>query len=79
MPQLLIRNLEPETVDALKQRARNNHRSLQAEAQLILEKAAAVQANDFWANSQKIRKTVQQNKQQTFSDSTVLIREDRDS
>ena len=45
MPQLLIRNLEDETVERLKTRARINHRSLQAEVQLILEQAAKIQAS----------------------------------
>ncbi len=41
MPQLLIRNLQEHTVENLKQRAKANHRSLQAEIALILESACA--------------------------------------
>jgi len=39
MAQLLIRDISPEVVDNLKERARRNRRSLQAEARLILEQA----------------------------------------
>lgn len=40
MPSLLVRNLDPEVVDALKARGVSNHRSMKAEARVIL--AAAV-------------------------------------
>lgn len=40
MPQLLIRNLDAETVNNLKSRARTNGRSLEAELRLILTEAA---------------------------------------
>lgn len=49
MPQLLIRNFEDETVEQLKARAKANHRSLQAEVQLILEHAAEIQPGNFWS------------------------------
>lgn len=39
MAQLLIRDIPAEVVDNLKERARRNRRSLQAEARLILEQA----------------------------------------
>lgn len=38
MSQILIRNLNPETVDCLKNMAKTHHRSLQGEIQFILEK-----------------------------------------
>ena len=40
MAELLIRDLEDETLRRLEERARQAGRSLQAEAQLILEQAA---------------------------------------
>jgi plasmid stability protein len=40
MSQILVRDLDPETVEQLKQRARSNRRSLQAEVRVILEEAA---------------------------------------
>ncbi|QQZ29277.1 hypothetical protein HMY34_11120 [Thiothrix subterranea] len=78
MPQLLIRNFEEETVTRLKRRALVNHRSLQAEVQLILENAAKVQPGNFWANANRIRAHLQTS-QQVFSDSAELVREDRDA
>jgi plasmid stability protein len=39
MAQILIRDIPPEVVDNLKERARRNRRSLQAEARLILEQS----------------------------------------
>ncbi len=77
MPQLLVRNLQKEIVESLKQRAKANHRSLQAELALILENAAKVQPNSFWKHSASIREQLAQSKK-SFSDSTELIREDRD-
>ena len=77
MPQLLVRNLQEETVESLKQIAKANHRSLQAEVALILENAAKMQATNFWENTAKIRGQLAQSKK-LFSDSTELVREDRD-
>ena len=77
MSQLLVRNLHEEVVESLKNRAKANHRSLQAELALILENAAKVQPANFWKNSSNIRKQLAQSKQ-VFSDSAELVREDRD-
>ena len=76
MPQILVRNLEEETVKSLKQRAKENHRSLQAEVALILENAAKVQSVNFWENSNRIRQQLLKSAK-SFSDSAELIREDR--
>lgn len=78
MSQLLIRNLEEETVTRLKRRAQINHRSLQAEVQWILENAAKIQPDTFWANASRIR-TRLQSTHKTFSDSAELVREERDA
>lgn len=78
MSQLLVRNLNEEVVESLKHRAKANHRSLQAEVALILENAAKVQPANFWKNSTTIRERLAKSKQ-LFSDSTELVREDRDS
>lgn len=77
MPQLLIRNLEDETVEQLKTRAKINHRSLQAEVQLILEQAAKIQPINFWRNAEKMRSHLAMTNKK-FSDSAELLREDRD-
>ncbi len=77
MSQLLVRNLQEETVESLKQRAKANHRSLQAEVALILENAAKIQPESFWKNTVEIRQQLAKSKK-IFSDSAELVREDRD-
>jgi len=75
MPNLLIRHVPAKTLSALKARAKKNKRSLQAELSEILEKEAKKQAEEqFWIWAEQMRKKI--GKQQT--DSTILIREDRD-
>ncbi|MDA8214885.1 MAG: hypothetical protein M0Z64_06370 [Nitrospiraceae bacterium] len=75
MAQLLVRGLDPETVERLKQRAKRHHRSLQGEAKLILEEEAKkMSMEEACAMAERIRKSF---KGRTFSDSAELIREDR--
>ncbi len=77
MSQLLVRNLDEETVENLKRRAMSNHRSLQAEVALILENAAKIQPINFWKKTEAIREQLAQSNK-TFSDSSLLVREERD-
>ena len=79
MAQILVRDLDDAMVARLKERARDNHRSLQGEVKAILEEAAAQASNaeveailDRWQRYWR-------QKGKTFSDSAELIREDRDS
>ena len=75
MPQLLIRNLEDETIQRLKSRAKSHNRSLQGEVKLILEEvsrqpdklpmAIAEQWQGYFAG-------------RSFSDSTEQVRQDRE-
>lgn len=74
MAQVLIRNLENETVDKLKARAARNDRSLQAELQIILERAAETDVVDGRAVAARIRRMLSGRK---HSDSAALIAEDR--
>jgi plasmid stability protein len=79
-PSILVRGLDPKTVQRLKARARINGRSLQQEIQEIqeiLERAAemltmrkARQLSERWRHRLSRR---------SFSDSARLILEDRDS
>jgi hypothetical protein len=46
MAQVIIRNLDPETVEALKARAKRNGRSLEAELRDVLTQSARVTANE---------------------------------
>jgi len=55
MAQLLVRDLETETVAKLKERAALNHRSLQAEIRLILEEAAEAAAWQKEADEERRR------------------------
>ncbi len=77
MAQILVRNLDDATVERLKKRAEANGRSLQAEVKLILEQNAKLSAEKFWAAADRIRNKLEASGR-TFSDSTDLIREDRD-
>ena len=74
MAQLLVRDLDPETVRRLKERARRNRRSLQGEVRTILEREAAW-AGDAWELVDRIRASFGGRR---FSDSAALVREDRD-
>ncbi|MFQ5829990.1 MAG: hypothetical protein ACE5JD_12670 [Candidatus Methylomirabilia bacterium] len=74
MAQVLIRGLEPATVEKLKARARKNNRSLQAELKHILEQAAGGSNADLRAAMKRVRAMFVR---RTFSDSAELIREDR--
>jgi antitoxin FitA len=79
MAQILVRDLDEAVVVRLKERARDNHRSLQGEVKAILEEAAGQATN---AEVEAILDRWQRHWQQkgkTFSDSAELIREDRDS
>lgn len=75
MPQVLVPNLDKQTMERLKERARNHGRSLQAELKHILEGAARVDATDVRAAIVRVRKRFAG---RVFSDSADLIREDRD-
>lgn len=78
MAQLLVRNLEEDTVQQLKARAKENHRSLQAEVQLILENAAKVKSSGFWERAKQTRMKIQA-RDGVISDSSADIRADRDA
>ena len=58
MPDLLVRGIEPEVVDALKGRAAGNGRSLQVELKAILEQAAQSRMSDSRALASKIRRSL---------------------
>jgi len=77
MAQVLVRNLKDNVVARLKKRAQNRGRSLQAEVKMILEEAAKEDSGDFWKEADRIRERLKRSGR-AFSDSTALIREDRD-
>ena len=76
MASVLVRDLDPAVVKRLKLRAEENRRSLQKELKAILETAAA-QAT--WAEARaNIERVRERFAGRQFSDSTELVREDRD-
>jgi plasmid stability protein len=77
MPQILVRNLSSETISSLKKKAKQHGRSLQEEVKRILEQQTHIGHTKFWEEANLIRTRLQQTGQ-SFSDSTELIREDRE-
>jgi plasmid stability protein len=80
MPDLLVRDLKPETVACLEQRALRKGVSLQAEVQALLDAEAERERaaeRAFWAEVYAFRDSLKA-PGRTFSDSGELIREDRD-
>lgn len=76
MAQVLVRQLDDKFVERLKKRAKENGRSLQSEVKTILEEAVP-DYEGAWKRIAKLKKTLERTGR-TFSDSTFLIREDRD-
>lgn len=77
MPDILIRNLSKQTVETLKQRAARHGRSLQQELARALEQIAEEPGLDTFQQAQAFKERLRASGR-TFSDSTELIREDRD-
>lgn len=74
MPQVLIRGLSTETIDRLKARAQAKGRSLQAELREVLERSAE---SDWEAADAALARAEAAVGGHVFTDSTLLIREDR--
>ena len=74
MARVLIRDLDERTVERLKKRASRNRRSLQAELQLIVERAAAIDMVESRDVAARIRRKLSGRK---HSDSAALLAEDR--
>jgi plasmid stability protein len=74
---VLIRDLEDATVEALKRRASERNRSLQAELKAIVEEAASQEWSKTWAAADRIFEELRRSGQK-FSDTTELLREDRE-
>ena len=74
MAQLLIRDLDDEAVQRLKDRAQRHGRSLEGEARLILTHAAGI---SFTAARRLARQWQKKLAGRKLPDSTRLIREDR--
>jgi plasmid stability protein len=76
MARVLVRDLDPAVVERLKAKAQDHGRSLQKELKAILEEAAS---RPSWAEAREGAERVRQMLGgRRFSDSTDLVREDRD-
>ena len=76
MAQVLVRDLDADVVERLKDRASRHGRSLQKEAKAILEDAASrYTMEEAREAAERIRRRLAG---RTFSDSAELIREDRE-
>jgi antitoxin FitA len=74
MPQVLVRDIDPDVFDRLKERANQNGRSLEAELRLILKEAAGKPAT-VTAELEQVRELF---KGRAASDSAELLRKDRE-
>jgi plasmid stability protein len=76
MASVLVRDLDPAVIERLKARAEEHGRSLQKELKAVLEQAAA---QGTWSEARSsIERVRKRFAGREFSDSTELIREERD-
>lgn len=75
MAQLTIRNLDDRVYQRLRDHAKLNHRSLEAEVRTILERAVTPDRADVIRQAAEMRERL---KGRYVGDSTADIREDRD-
>lgn len=76
MSQLLVRNVPENIVAALKRRAKDNGRSVEAEHRALLEDALKPRREKFIERAAKLR---EETRGRIKTDSADLIRADRDS
>jgi plasmid stability protein len=76
MPQLLVRDVPRDVIEALKQRAAAHGRSAEAEHRAILEQALKAGRDGFRARAGRLRN---ETRGRISGESADLIREDRDS
>ena len=75
MPQLLVRDLEADTVERLKLRAQRHGRSLQGEVKAILQAAATFSMRDAASAAEEWQRKLAG---RAYSDSAEAIRADRE-
>ena len=78
MAEILVNDLDDDVVAKLKDRARENGRSLQDELRRILSEIAGSPRSDRETALDGIMKLRERFKGRSFPDSAALIREDRD-
>lgn len=75
MAQLLVRDISPDLVKALKARAASNGRSAEAEHRLILEEQLKAPVSDFWERAKAMRESL---RGKVSGNSADLIHEGRE-
>lgn len=75
MPDVLVRGIDEKVLESLKEKAKENGRSLQAELQIILTRAA--ERKPVLNRSELAEKIREELSERDFSDSVELLREDR--
>jgi antitoxin FitA len=75
VPQLLVRDVPQDVVEALKQRAAEHGRSAEAEHRIILEETLRPGRAGFWERAAKLR---EETRGRITVPSEDLIRQDRD-
>ncbi len=79
MAQVLIRDLDPEVIEALKKQAKEHARSLQGELKTIMEEAVcASSSNPIEAFLVRVREIRKQTEGIPQTDAAQLVREDRE-
>ncbi len=75
MAQVVVRNVDDEAIARLKNRASRKGHSLEQELRLVIVAASREDYQDFWTEAARIKESL---RGRAHSDSTGLIREDRD-
>lgn len=75
MPQLLVRGVPEDVVDALKRRAAEHGRSAEAKHRIILQEALRPGRNGFWQRAAALREAT---RGRISIGSEELVRQDRD-
>lgn len=75
MAQVIIRNVDDRAIERLKERARRKGVSLEHELRAIVTEASGSDRAGFRARASELRRRLAR---KTHSDSTDLVREDRD-
>ncbi len=75
MAQVVVRNVDDAAIKRLKSRAARKGHSLEQELRLVIAEASREDHAEFWDRAAEIKASLRGRK---FSDTTALIREDRD-
>lgn len=79
MPDVLVRNIEDEVLQGLKDRAKQNGRSLQSELKLLFRSLIENDNHQIFSDEETAAKIKESLRGGNFSDSAEMIREDRQS